>query len=88
VGGIDLSTCELIDKVGNDLQLSGTIPSGGFLAFDWSNRLNNGGDTVTLKCNGQIIDMVGYGIEGDAPKPEVGESIGRIPMEFPASSVI
>ncbi len=77
---VDLSECELKDGAANILELYGIIPAKGFLAFNWSDNLNNAGDTIELYCNAQLTDKVTYGNGDDnSPIPGVGESAGRDP---------
>lgn len=82
---LDLSVCLLKDGASNELALGGSLPAGGFMAFEWSNRLNNDGDTIELYCDGQLTDKVSYGnwddgnIIDNAVVPGKGESSGRDP---------
>jgi|GEM_PF-981593 len=77
-GSVSLSGCKFVDfNSTNQLSISGIIGSNGFLAFNWSNRLNSGGDTVSLVCGNATIDTVGFGDKGDAFNPETNQSIGR-----------
>lgn len=72
---IDLSDWTLVDSTSTMKTLSGSISVGGFLAFDVTNRLNNGGDNIYLKdSNGNIIDNYSYDSD-----PGINKSIGRSP---------
>lgn len=78
---VDLSLYRLRDAASNPKDLSGIINSGGFAAFDWSNRLNNTGDAVRLVLISDettLVDQVGYGDAGtDVAAPLAGQSAGR-----------
>jgi len=73
---INLNDCILKDASSNQLILSGNINSKSFSVFEWSNKLNNDGDTIMLLCNNLLIDQVIYG-SGNAPVPGLDESTGR-----------
>ena len=72
----DLTNCILKDLAGNTKTLSGNLPVYGFSAFDWSNRLNNDGDTIYLLCGNMTIDEITYG-SGNLTVPGDGQSLGR-----------
>ena len=75
----NLSTYKLQDAAGNILTLSGTILPSGFAAFDWSNRLNNDGDTFSLYKNSDVVMTVTYGGQGNVCIPSSLGSIAWIP---------
>jgi len=80
VSDLDLSGYYLRDVAGNTKNLAGTLVSNGFLAFDWSNRLDNGGDMVTLFGPGDIpLETIPYGDKGGVCLPTDTGSIGRYP---------
>ena len=59
-----------------------SIPAGGYLVLDDGNTgdisLSNSGTVLTIKdANGTVIDRVGYGSKGGAPKPEYRFSTAR-----------
>jgi len=59
---INLSGFTIEDGVGTIATLSGEIISHGFKVIELSSsKLNNSGDTIVLKYNGEIIDSVSYG---------------------------
>lgn len=76
----DLSSYKLVDKSGNEKELSGNLTPSNYMSFDWSNRLDNTGDVVKLvsKANGNQIDSISYGNEGGVCSPNNNESIGRV----------
>ena len=76
---VDLSIYKLTDAAGNEKVLSNIVDTGGFVAFDWSNRLNNTGDTIYLyeSVTNSQIDEIAYGVEGNLCAPEDSQSIGR-----------
>lgn len=82
---VDLSLYILRDSTNSDSNkkdLSGTVPSGGFVTVDYSNKLNNGGDIIRLllKSDESGIDQVGYGDAGsEAPMPDAAHTSGRTP---------
>lgn len=75
----DLSVYKFQDTAGNILTLSGTILPSGFAAFDWSNRLNNDGDTFSLYKNSNVVMTVTYGGQGNVCIPSLSGSIAWIP---------
>jgi len=77
---IDLSLYKLTDKAGNEKALLGSLAPEGFLAFDWSNRLNNDGDIVYLMriSDGQTLETLTYGSEGGVCAPDSTQSVGRV----------
>lgn len=75
----DLSVYKLQDAAGNTLPLSGTILPSGFATFNWSNRLDNGGDTFSLYKNSDITMTVTYGGQGNVCLPTSLGSIAWIP---------
>jgi hypothetical protein len=62
---VSLSDYRLRDSsVTNKLDLTGSIQAKGFAVFDWSDRLNNGGDAIRLlkkSDESQIEDTIIYG---------------------------
>jgi len=77
---INLDDCYLEDEALNVKNLEGILGSGEFAVFEWSNRLNNGGDTIKLYCFDVLVDDVTYGTAlENAPVPNEDESVGRIP---------
>lgn len=79
---LDLSNYILRDSTSsNKIELSGTIAGNGFATFNWSNRLNNDGDTIRLllKSDESVVDKIIYGKEGDIPAPSGTQTAGRNP---------
>lgn len=80
---VDLSLYRLRDNTAtNKLDLEGTLNAGGYVTFDWTNRLNKDGDVIKLLLisTEEIIDQVGYGDSGsDVSSPVAGQSAGRQP---------
>lgn len=78
---VDLSLYLLRDSTAtNKLDLSGSIGANGFATFEWSNRLNNPGDTIKILLNTDesLIDQVVYG-EGGLQAPQDTQTAGRNP---------
>ncbi|MEM3113234.1 MAG: putative Ig domain-containing protein [Candidatus Pacearchaeota archaeon] len=74
----NLSLCVLKDLADNELKLTGILPGKDFNVFEWSNRLDNAGDRIILKCNSYELDRVVYGgLPENAPVPSDGQSTGR-----------
>lgn len=73
---INLSGMTLKDTGASPMKmLSGMIESGGFVTFDVSNRLNNGGDTLQLvDASGTVIDSFTYSTD-----PGLNISLARSP---------
>jgi PKD repeat protein len=74
------------DGANNSLDLSGqTVPAGGYLVLEFSNKLNKDGDVIYLDNGTSPIDQVAYGTWNDgntadnAPAPGSGQSAGRYP---------
>ncbi|MEA1943803.1 MAG: Ig-like domain-containing protein, partial [Euryarchaeota archaeon] len=84
---VSLDGWTIEDGAGNSLaSLSGeTLPVNGYLVFDFSNKLNDGGDIIYLNTSTTTVDKVAYGdwddgnVDDNAPKPEDDESAGRYP---------
>jgi len=77
---LDLSLYRIKDlTLNNKLDLSGSLGPGGFAAFDWSNKLNNGGDLIKLILisDESVMDQVSYGDQGGLIAPSSGQSGGR-----------
>ena len=75
----NLSLCKLKDGADNELTLEGILSGKNWKVFEWSNILNNDGDSIKLICNGDESDKVTYGVQTEnAPVPSDGQSIGRI----------
>ncbi len=72
----DLTGCYLEDAAYNHMQLQGSISGKSFLVKNMSNRLNNDGDSIKLKC-ASLLDEITYG-GGNVAIPGTGESAGRI----------
>ncbi|HUW22098.1 MAG TPA: lamin tail domain-containing protein [Candidatus Bathyarchaeia archaeon] len=78
---VNLSEYILVDSIDGVKQFSACLLlAGGFLAVDWSNRLNNGGDQIKLKKDGVVVDCVAYkegpacgGKDIDLPELESGQ---------------
>jgi len=77
---IDLSGWLLRDNTeSNKVELSGLICPKSFRKFDFSNRLNDGGDTIRLfSSDNNLQDTVSY-FSDLIPKHERGKSTGRNP---------
>lgn len=77
----DLSLYQLQDASGNILGLSGTLQGNSFFTFDWSNRLDNGGDTIQLIkiSDSSLLEQIIYGSEDESiiSAPPKGLSAGR-----------
>lgn len=72
---VDLNNWTLVDSTSSMKTLTGSISAGGFVTFDVSNRLNNGGDTVYLKDTSAVtIDSYTYSTD-----PGLDKSLGRSP---------
>ncbi|OGH08251.1 MAG: hypothetical protein A2171_02165 [Candidatus Levybacteria bacterium RBG_13_35_9] len=79
---VDLSLYILRDGTDtNKIDLSGNIEANGFAVFDWSNKLNNSGDTIRLILNSDssTIDTVSYGDSGGIIAPQDTQTAGRTP---------
>ncbi len=79
---VDLSNYILRDSTSsNKLSLSGEISANGFTTFDWSNKLNNDGDTIRLllKSDESSIDQIIYGTSGNVSAPSGTQTAGRSP---------
>ncbi len=65
----------------NKIILTGEIIGYGFAVFNWSNKLNNDGDTIRLllKSDESSVDQVIYGKDGDIVAPKDTQTGGRIP---------
>lgn len=57
---INLGNCEIKDAADNKLALEGILNKNKFMVFNWSNRLNNDGDNITLFCYNKTIDNLDY----------------------------
>lgn len=75
----NLSSYKLMDSGSNDKILSGEIAPGGFVSFNFSNWLNNDGDTVRLFKADVLVDSISYGGNSQVCLAGNGESIGRYP---------
>lgn len=72
---VDLSNWILVDSTSTMKTLSGSVAANGFISFEVSNRLNNGGDSIFLKdSSGTTIDNYSYSSD-----PGIDKSIGRSP---------
>lgn len=60
VGPMSLVNFTLTDLAENNIKLPTEIPGSGFIVATTSAKLNNGGDTIMLKENGLITDLVSY----------------------------
>ncbi len=83
---VDLNGWLVKDAVGNDKKYSSlVIPASGYCVTDFSNWLNNNGDTIELYNGSQKIDCVSYGggsscgNGASAPAPETGQVAARRP---------
>ena len=77
---VDLSMFRIRDlTASNKLDLSGNLDPGSFLVFEWSNKLNNGGDLIKLVLisDESIIDETKYGDEGGLSAPLSTQTGGR-----------
>lgn len=85
ISDADLSKYILRDSTSSDtnkIDLAGTIPGKGFAVFDWSNKLNNDGDTIRLLLKSDesvIIDQISYGNGGVIAAPQGTQTVGRDP---------
>ena len=74
---ISLSEWQIRDNTtSNKIDLSGLICPESFRTFDFSNRLNKGGDEIRLLNNNNVIDEVKY-FSDLVPKHNNSESTGR-----------
>ncbi len=67
------------DTATNKLELDGMLPPFGFIAIDWSNKLNKTGDTIKIvtKSDENVIeDQVAYG-DSSIPAPLDNQTVGR-----------
>ena len=86
-GDVSLDGWTIEDGAGNSLaNLNGkTLPVNGYLVFNFSNKLNDGGDIIYLSTSTTTVDKVAYGnwddgnVDDNAPKPGDDESAGRCP---------
>ena len=70
---IDLTNWTLVDSTSTIKTLSGSISANGFIAFDVTNRLNNGGDSIYLKdASGNTIDNYSYNSDPGIDKTSGG----------------
>lgn len=79
---VDLGIFELRDNSeSNSVKLSGVLPGGEVSVFDFSNKLNNGGDKVRLVeiLTQEIVDEMNYGSDGQFPAPGENLSLARMP---------
>lgn len=78
---IDLSIYRIRDSTeNNNLDLSGSLAPLSLIAFEWSNKLNNGGDIIKLVqiSDNSTVDLVTYGNQGGLIAPDINQSAGRI----------
>jgi hypothetical protein len=81
---VDITLYQLIDRAENTKSFSDANCAGNFCTVDWSNRLNNPGDTIKLvliSSPDSPVDIVTYGESGDICAPGDGQTIGRYPDE-------
>ena len=86
-GDVALDGWTIEDGAGNSLaDLNGEIvPANDYLVFNFSNKLNDGGDIIYLNTSTTTVDRVTYGNWDDgnkddnAPKPGIDNSTGRYP---------
>ncbi len=72
---MDLTSWTIDDSSSSIKTLSGNLPANGFVYFEVSNRLNNPGDTITLKdSSGNTVDTYSYSTD-----PGTDISLGRYP---------
>jgi chitodextrinase len=83
---VSLDLWTIRDGANNSLDLTGkSLPAGGYLVLDFSNKLNKDGDIIYLENGTASIDQVAYGnwldgeTTGNAPAPGTGQSAGRYP---------
>ena len=77
---VDLSLYRIRDlTTNNKLDLSGSLTPSGFASFDWSNKLNNGGDLIKLVLisDESTVDQVSYGNQGGLTAPGSTQTGGR-----------
>lgn len=77
---VDLTNYTLRDSTdSNKIDLTGTIQGNSFATFDWSDRLNNGGDTIRLllKPDESSVDQIVYGGSG-LSAPSGDQTAGRL----------
>lgn len=78
---IDLSLYRLRDSTAtNKLDPSGAIPAHGYIALDWSNKLNKDGDSIKLvkKDDESVIeDEISYGTSTIPTALTASQSVGR-----------
>lgn len=72
--GVTLDGMSLVDSAGNTKKLEGTLAPGAYHIVEWSNKLNNKGDTVSLMRGNERIDSWEY---GDTCMPEGVETVGK-----------
>ncbi len=79
---VDLTQYRLRDSTAsNKVDLTDSIGGNGFASFDFSDNLNNGGDTIklVLKSDDSVVNQVVYGVPGDVSAPASGQTAGRSP---------
>jgi hypothetical protein len=77
---VDLSVYKIRDSSENNkIDLSGNLSAGGFAVFEWSNKLNNGGDQIKihLSSDESVIDQTSFGDSGGIIAPAKGQTAGR-----------
>lgn len=78
---IDLSIYRIRDSTENNkLDLSGSLAPLSLIAFEWTNKLNNGGDIIKLVqiFDNSTVDQIIYGNQGGLIAPDINQSAGRI----------
>ena len=75
---VDINGWKLTDSTTNEVALSGSVSAHGFVSYEFSNRLGDGGDTVRVVDEADTeIDSVVYGLGGDIAAPDTGEFAAR-----------
>ncbi|OGH26461.1 MAG: hypothetical protein A3C30_05145 [Candidatus Levybacteria bacterium RIFCSPHIGHO2_02_FULL_40_18] len=76
----DTALYQLVDASDNTKNLSDGSCSGNFCTVDWSNRLNNNGDTIKLRLisSSSVVDEITYGNDS-LSAPSDGQTVGRLP---------
>jgi len=67
---VDLSSYGLTDAANNPKSFNCILAPHGFSIVDWSNKLNNAGDTVFLKLGDETVDCISFGDGADDSCPE------------------
>lgn len=77
---VNFGDYSITDVAGNQIKKELFIPSRGNCVFDFSNRLNNDGDTIFLRKGEELVDCVAYGDSAGGHCERVGTSTENKPV--------